>query len=134
MFRKAVSKWTIAFLAGFILTAGLILMLVVLPGFFRKELCPKAQEEQIQSVWIKVEEMKRKTGYETMYFEVKDCVKNIEYKPDIKKITVNYTTASVSYPTNADWTDTNGDWMLLTEPGTYYFRVFENKVEVLRKV
>jgi len=140
MFKKAASKWVFAFLAGVILTAGVILMVVVIPGFFHTELCPRAQEREIQNVYIKVEEMRGKAGYETMYFEVKECVEEIKYveSDNSKSITVKYTTANTPIPyfTNAEWIKSQpyGDPMDLVEPGTYYFRVSEGSVKELSKV
>lgn len=130
--KKAASKWTIAFLAGFILTIGIILMVVVLPGLFYKEICPRGQEREIFNVWTKVEEMKGKAGYETMYFEVKDCVQTIDYvEIDEYKgnLSVKYKTATetVKYPTNVRWDNTG----IMKNPRTYYLKVFEDRVEVV---
>lgn len=112
-------------------------MIIIIPDLLHSVLCPRAQEIEIQNVWIKVEEVRQKPGYEIMYFNVKDCVDWIKYevKDKDRRILVNYTTSEepISYSTNAEWIEesTKGP-MHLTEPGTYYFRVFGDRVEVLR--
>jgi hypothetical protein len=61
---------------------------------------------------------------------VKDCVDKIKYDEGTRNITVKYTTAEkpVEYPTNARWEEENGSPMILDEPGTYRFRIFEDRV------
>lgn len=129
--KKAASKWTIAFLAGFILTAGVILMLVVVPGFFVRETCPTGQVGQINEVEVKVEKMSGKSGYETMYFEVKDCVESIKYEEG--KLKVKYTTTDnpVPYQTDAKWVNADDTPLDLTGSGSYLLRVYEDRVKVM---
>ena len=132
MFKKAVSKWTIAFLAGFILTVAVIIMVVVVFPLFSSFSCSMAQGTEIQNVELKVDEMRGKSGYESMYFEVKDCVEEIKYDDDAKKIKVKYTTTEVpvEYSTKVRWDNTE----TLNTPGSYLFRVYEDHVENMGKV
>ena len=131
MSKKAASKWTIAFLAGFILTAGVILMIVLTIRPFTGELCPTAQAGEIKEVNIKVEGVQGKAGYESMYFEVKDCVEEIKYEDG--KLKVKYSTADdpISYSTNVDWVNAGGGDLKLQGPGTYILRVYEDRVEAM---
>ena len=132
MSKKAASQWTIAFLTGFILTAGVILMIVLTIRPFTGELCPTAQAGEIKEVNIKVEGMQGKTGYESMYFEVKDCVKEMEYED--RKLKVIYSTAPNTpkfYSTNVDWVNAGGGDLKLQGPGTYILRVYGDRVEAM---
>jgi len=127
MFKKAVSKWTIAFLVGFILTVAIIIMVVVVVPGFSPVSCSLAQGTEIQNVELKVDEMRGKSGYESMYFEIKDCVEEIKYDDGAKIIKVKYTTAKnpVEYSTKVRWDNTE----TLNTPGDYLFRVYEDHVE-----
>lgn len=130
MLKKAVSKWTIAFLAGFILTAGIIsIIILVFPDIYKVP-CATAQENEIRNVWLKVEEVKQKPGYETMYFEVKSCVEWIEYEADNLKVKYKTAVNPILYPTNVRW-DMNAVTGSMKEQKTYYLKVFEDHVEVM---
>ena len=132
MLNKAASKWTIAFLSGFILTVGIFLWFEV-PQMFKRKICPAAQAEEIQKVVNKVQEMQGKTGYEMIYFEVKPCVEEIKYQNENLSVQYKTANASVNYPMNFDWKDSSGSDldMKKPKPGSYLVKVFEDHVEVV---
>lgn len=126
MFRKSVSKWSIElFLVMFIVTAGVIAVLILTPILFIHEICPTGQRMEIQNVENKINEMKGKPpGYEIVYFEVKDCVERIEYKGgNILEVKYKTATGSVKYEVSV-W-----DGVALEGSGTYPLKVFSDHVE-----
>lgn len=124
MYKKAVSKWSIElFLVMVIVTAGVIAVLILSPMLFVSEICPRGQQMEIQNVENKIEKMRGKTGYEIVYFEVKDCVEWIRYGEGKLKVKYNTAETPVEYEIS-DWDD-----VALEGSGTYPLKVFSDHVE-----
>jgi hypothetical protein len=130
MHSRAMSKWTIElFLCIVVIVAGMIIVLVAIPGIFIPKVCPVGQAEEIQKIVNKVNEIKGRPGYEVVYFEVKkECVEYIESGVNILNVKYKTVNDTIKYP--IDKPNYEFDWNIGTlKPGNYPLRVFADRVE-----
>ena len=121
------------FLCIIVISAGVFIVLVEILPIFTPKVCPVNQEEEIQKIINKVNEMKSRPGYEVVYFEImKNCVEYIRYDEENKELIVKYkTTDEIPYGKSAgiDFEWNIGDVKL--PPGKYPLRVYADRVEIM---
>jgi hypothetical protein len=116
-----------------VVVAGMIIVLVVIPGIFIPKLCSVGQVEEIQKIENKVKEIKGKPGYEVVYFEVKkECVEYIESGGNILNVKYKIVNDTIKYPT--DNTTFEFNWNFEEKqlrPDNYPLKVFADRVELM---
>ena len=130
MHSKAVVKWmSELFLPMVVVVAAIVIIILAISSLFVVDVCPKGQENEIFKVMNKAKELKSKPGYEIIYFEVKDCVKEIISNGTI--LNIQYTTVeggrTIDYDTGITWANIPND--KISNQGSYPFKVSEDRAE-----